>query len=104
MTEYYGEDKLYECDYCNNPLNDTDDVIFIDRAFLPSGSAFCSVECLMHSLSACEGNLEDIKPLIDADDKYPLTISEKLSGGDRTEACGVVRRLAIKNNINIDQY
>ena len=24
MTEYYGEDKSYECDYCNNSLNDTD--------------------------------------------------------------------------------
>ena len=104
MTEYYGEDKLYECDYCNNPLNDTDDVIFIDRAFLPSGSVFCSVDCLMHFLNAYEGQLEDIKPLIDADEEYPMTIPEKLSGGDRTEACGVVRRLAIKNNTNIDQY
>lgn len=104
MTEYYGEDKLYECDYCNNPLNDTDDVIFIDRAFLPSGSVFCSVECLMHFLSAYEGDLEDIKPLIDADNKYPLTIPEKLSGGDRTEACGEVRNLAIKDSMAIDQY
>ena len=104
MTEYYSEDKSYECDYCNNPLNDTDDVIFIDRAFLPSGSVFCSVECLMHFLNAYEGQLEDIKPLIDADEEYPMTIPEKLRGGDRTEACGVVRRLAIKNNTNIDQY
>ena len=31
------------------------------------------------------------------------TIPEKLSGGDRTEACGEVRNLAMKNSW-IDQY
>lgn len=94
----------YACEYCGHIFDDDDDVIFIDRAFTPHGNAFCDAECLFHFLNAYEGQLEDIKPLIDADEEYPMTIPEKLSGGDRTEACGVVRRLAIKNNTNIDQY
>ena len=95
--------KEYKCEYCNSPLDDTDDAIFIDRTLLPSGAVFCSVECLMHFLGVYESNLEDLKPLIDADSKYPLTIPGKLSGGNRIEACGVVRNLAMKNT-EIDQY
>lgn len=93
----------YECEYCSSQLDDTDDVIFIDRSFLPSGAIFCDAECLMHFLGAYESNLEDIKPLIEADEKYPLTIPKEIIGGDRTEACSVVKNLADKNSW-IDKY
>lgn len=42
--------------------------------------------------AAYEGQLEDIKPLIDADEEYPMTLPEKVRGDDRTEACGVVKK------------
>ena len=93
----------YECAYCESSLDDDDNVIFIDRAFTPSGNAFCSTECLLHFLSAYEGQLEDIKPLIDADEKYPMTLPEKMRGGDRTEACSVVRKLA-NENFDVNKY
>lgn len=37
----------YECAYCGSGFDDDDNVIFIDRAFTPSGNAFCSTECLL---------------------------------------------------------
>lgn len=96
--------KEYECDYCGAALDDDDDdVIFLDRTFLTSGAIFCDMECLLCFLQAYEGQLKDIKPLIDADEEYRLTIPEKLSGGDRTEACSRVRSLAEKNT-NITAY
>lgn len=72
-------------------------MIFVDRAFMPSGGVFCDVDCLLHFLGAYESNFEDIKPLIDADSKYPMTIPAKTRGGDRNEACSEVRLLASKN-------
>lgn len=64
---------------------------------MPSGGVFCDVDCLLHFLGAYESNFEDIKPLIDADSKYPMTIPAKTRGGDRNEACSEVRLLASKN-------
>ncbi|MBO4165987.1 hypothetical protein ABVC46_02850 [Lactobacillus crispatus] len=87
----------YECDGCGALLENGDDVIFVDRAFMPSGGVFCDVDCLLHFLGAYESNFEDIKPLIDADSKYPMTIPAKTRGGDRNEACSEVRLLASKN-------
>lgn len=88
----------YECEYCGNILWDDQNVIFIDRAFMPSGAVFCDDECLLHYLEAYEGELKDIEPLIETDAKYPLTIPHKLSGGDRTEACSEVRKIAMNND------
>ena len=93
----------YECEYCSNQLDDTNDVIFIDRSFLPSGAVFCNVECLMHFFNTYKGALKDIKLLIDVDEEYLPTFPQNFCGGNRTEACETVRRLAVKNP-KIDQY
>lgn len=53
----------YECEYCGNILWDDQNVIFIDRAFMPSGAVFCDDECLLHYLEAYEGELKDIEPV-----------------------------------------
>lgn len=92
------DNMIYECEYCNAILENDDTVIFLDRAFMPSGAVFCSIDCLVKYFEAYVGNLEDIKPLIDADNKYPLTIPHNFTGGDRTEACSVVRKLASQND------
>lgn len=50
-----------------------------------------------------KGALKDIKLLIDVDEEYLPTFPQNFSGGNRTEACETVRRLAVKNP-KIDQY
>ncbi|MCR4913808.1 MAG: hypothetical protein K5983_08765 [Lactobacillus sp.] len=97
-------EEEYECGYCGNLLGeDYDDVIFIDRAFMPSGDVFCNEECLLHFLEAYRGTFKDIKALIDADDNYLPTIPHKFTGGDRTAACMAVQGEA-NGNSAIYQY
>ncbi|ART99196.1 hypothetical protein [Lactobacillus gasseri] len=52
----------YECEYCGSILWDDQNVIFIDRSFMPYGAVFCDDECLLHYLEAYEGELKDIEP------------------------------------------